>query len=216
MCYRFYIDLFFKKRIKKEITDRGILVPDGVFAALSEPRDVLPSENALVIAGPAVNPEQTGIPGPGQSATLSATSMGWGFSSPVSKGLLANARSESVREKPTFRESALLRRCAIPASGFYEWDEHKARYRFFRTDEELLWLAGIYRMENGLKRFTVLTREAAGAMIPIHPRMPVTLSGSEIGTWISDAGFMDDLFRREPGYIMREQDAGQISMKLGI
>ena len=214
MCYRFYIDLFFKKRIKKEITDRGILVPDGVFSTLSEPRDVLPSENALVIAGPGLG--QGTNPDHGHSAALSAASMGWGFSSPISKGLLANARSESVREKPTFRESALLRRCAIPASGFYEWDENKARYRFYRTDEELLWLAGIYRMENGLKRFTVLTREAAGAMIPIHPRMPVTLSGSEIGTWISDAGFMDDLFRREPGYIMREQDAGQISMKLGI
>ncbi len=51
MCYRFYIDLFFKNRVKKEITDKGILVPADGFAALSEPRDVLPSEKALVIAG---------------------------------------------------------------------------------------------------------------------------------------------------------------------
>ena len=202
MCYRFYIDLFFKNRVKKEITDKGILVPADGFAALSEPRDVYPSEKALVIAG--------------SRGALSAESMGWGFSNPVSKGLLANARSESIKEKPTFRESAFLRRCAIPASGFYEWDEYKARYKFFRTDEELLWLAGIYRMENGLKRFTVLTREAAGVMVPIHPRMPVTLSGFEINTWISDAGFMDDLFRREPRYLSRVQDGGQISMDLGI
>ena len=202
MCYRFYIDLFFKNRMKKEITDKGILVPADGFAALSEPRDVYPSEKALVIAG--------------SRGALSAESMGWGFSNPVSKGLLANARSESIKEKPTFRESAFLRRCAIPASGFYEWDEYKARYKFFRTDEELLWLAGIYRMENGLKRFTVLTREAAGPMIPVHPRMPVTLSGFEINTWISDAGFMDDLFRREPRYLSKVQDGGQISMDLGI
>ena len=202
MCYRFYIDLFFKNRMKKEITDKGILVPADGFAALSEPRDVYPSEKALVIAG--------------SRGALSAESMGWGFSNPVSKGLLANARSESIKEKPTFRESAFLRRCAIPASGFYEWDEYKARYKFFRTDEELLWLAGIYRMENGLKRFTVLTREAAGVMVPIHPRMPVTMSGFEINTWISDAGFMDDLFRREPRYLSKVQDGGQISMDLGI
>ena len=202
MCYRFYIDLFFKNRVKKEITDKGILVPADGFAALSEPRDVFPSENALVIAG--------------SRGALSAESMGWGFSNPVSKGLLANARSESIKEKPTFRESAFLRRCAIPASGFYEWDEYKARYKFFRTDEELLWLAGIYRIENGLKRFTVLTREAAGPMISIHPRMPVTLSGFEVNTWISDAGFMDDLFRREPRYLSKVQDGGQISMDLGI
>ena len=203
MCYRFYIDLFFKNRAKKELSDKGILVPDGEFASLSEPRDVYPSENALVIAG-------------SREAALSAQSMGWGFSNPVSKGLLANARSESIKEKPTFRESAYLRRCAIPASGFYEWDEYKARYKFFRTDEELLWLAGIYRIENGLKRFTVLTREAAGPMISVHPRMPVTLSGFEINTWISDAGFMDDLFRREPRYLSKVQDGGQLSMDLGI
>ena len=202
MCYRFYIDLFFKNRVKKEFSDKGILVPDGEFTTLSEPRDVYPSEKALVIAG--------------SRGGLSAESMGWGFSNPVSKGLLANARSESIKEKPTFRESAFLRRCAIPASGFYEWDEYKARYKFFRTDEELLWLAGIYRLENGLKRFTVLTREAAGPMISVHPRMPVTLSGFEINTWISDAGFMDDLFRREPRYLSKVQDGGQISMDLGI
>ena len=208
MCYRFYIDLFFKKKVKKEITDKGILVPAEGLAGLSEPRDVLPTENALVIAGSA--PGQSY----GQVGALTAATMGWGFSSPVSKGLLANARSETVRSKPTFSESALLRRCAIPASGFYEWDESKARYKFFRKDDDLLWLAGIYRTENGQNKFTVLTREAAGAMIPIHPRMPVTLSGSDIDTWIRDAGFMDELFRREPGYIMREQDAGQISMLL--
>ncbi len=202
MCYRFYIDLFFKNRVKKEFSDKGILVPDSEFTTLSEPRDVYPSEKALVIAG--------------SRGGMSAESMGWGFSNPVSKGLLANARSESIKEKPTFRESAFLRRCAIPASGFYEWDEYKARYKFFRTDEELLWLAGIYRMENGLKRFTVLTREAAGPMIPVHPRMPVTLSSFEVNTWISDAGFMDDLFRREPRYLSKVQDGGQISMDLGI
>ena len=202
MCYRFYIDLFFKKKFNKELSDRGILIPDGDFTTLLNPRDVHPSETALVIAG--------------SDRTVSATPMAWGFSNPIQKGLLANARSETIKEKSTFRESALLRRCAIPASGFYEWDINKARFRFFRNDEELLWLAGIYRQENGMKRFTVLTREAAGAMIPIHPRMPVTLTSNEIDPWIKDESSMDDIFRKEPKYIIREQDAGQISMDFDI
>ena len=204
MCYRYYIDLFFKRKFNNTARDRGLIVPENVLAKLAEPRDVHPSETALVIAG-----SRTG-------GTLMAEGMGWGFTSPMSKGLLANARSESVKEKPTFKESALLRRCVIPASGFYEWDAHKARFRFCRNDDELIWLAGIFRPENGLNRFTVLTRAAAGSMLGIHDRMPVTVEREEIPNWIGDPEYADRIIMREPGYLMREQDAGQVSMDLGI
>ena len=44
----------------------------------------------------------------------------WAKAAQASKGLI-NARAETLKEKPSFREAFKSRRCIIPASGFYEW-----------------------------------------------------------------------------------------------
>src|SRR5436190_8436408 len=52
--------------------------------------------------------------------------MRWGLlpawaKDPAKIGLLINARSESVNEKPAFRNAMRYRRCLVPADGYYEW-----------------------------------------------------------------------------------------------
>ena len=110
----------------------------------------------------------------------------WGFPQYQRSGVLINARSETVLEKPTFRDSFLHRRCVLPAAGFYEWDSQKHRYLFTQAQTPLLYLAGIYRPLAGANRFVILTTAANDAMRPIHDRMPVTIAHERIMDWCRD------------------------------
>lgn len=51
--------------------------------------------------------------------------MQWGFAGLQGKGLIINARCETAAVRPMFRESWTSRRCAVPASCYFEW-EHLA------------------------------------------------------------------------------------------
>lgn len=112
----------------------------------------------------------------------------------------ANARAESAYDKPTFRESAGLRRCLVPVDGYYEWSvEGRARIpHYFRAaDGGPLALAGLWSVTEGAsprRTFCVVTvapnREAAA----VHSRMPVLLMGAARRAWLSGRPFSPDDF----------------------
>lgn len=97
-----------------------------------------------------------------------------------------NARSESVHEKPSFRQAFKSRRCLIPADGYYEWATElgkiasKQPFFIHRNDSKTLAMAGVY--ENGTA--AIITKDATGSLAEIHNRMPLFLPMDEWELWL--------------------------------
>jgi len=104
---------------------------------------------------------------------------------------LINARAETILEKPSFRQSLATKRCLVPADGFYEWQQDKAKtpFRIGMKDDSLFAMAGLWsRWKDAegrtLDTFTIITTSANALMQPIHHRMPVILDVSDYKTWL--------------------------------
>lgn len=103
----------------------------------------------------------------------------WGF------GDMINARSETVSDKPLFRESwTRRRRCLIPANGFYEWKD-KQPFFIGRSDQGLFGLAGLWQKERDIVKFVILTKAADGPIKNLHDRMPVILRPDQAAAWFA-------------------------------
>lgn len=122
----------------------------------------------------------------GSDGRIETRKMCWGFR--ALKGnvdnLVFNARSETVAEKVMFRESFLYRRCVVPAAGFYEWNRAGEKAVFEPEKRETLYFAGVYRMEDGMPRFVILTTQANESMVKIHDRMPLIIKQEQIEEWL--------------------------------
>ena len=107
---------------------------------------------------------------------------------------LANARSETLAEKPAFRDLVEHSRCIIPASGFYEWKKERGvSYPFYITlpSRPLFGFAGLCDWwsdpETGELKptFTMVTCPSNTLVARIHNRMPVILSERDEADWLS-------------------------------
>ena len=122
--------------------------------------------------------------------------MQWGYHV-NNRPLLPNARMETAAIKPLFQTSWNDRRCIIPASWYYEW-EHFLRNDGKRTSgdkyliqpqgEQYTWLCGLYRMEDTLPHFVILTKEPSDDIKFIHDRMPLMIQEKDIDEWLSPDG----------------------------
>lgn len=143
----------------------------------------------------------------------------WGLVPPWAKdpsvgSRMINARSETVAAKPAFRQALRSRRCAIPASGFYEWTgDPRRRVPHAITVEglPLIAFAGLWERwkdasGKALETYTILTTAANRFVSPMHDRMPAILAGGDVDAWL--AGSPEDAWnaiRPYPDDAMRER-----------
>ena len=127
---------------------------------------------------------------PNRSGLRTVYPMKWGYSG---KSLLMNARSETAAEKPTFRDDWARHRCIVPASWYFEWEHYPGsdgkkhtgdKYMIHPKDSAVTWLCGLYRIENGLPVFVILTREPGETLRFLHDRMPLIMPDELVTEWI--------------------------------
>ena len=178
MCGRYWIDESDEIRTITEEMYRSPLV--SKWQNTSEIKtfgEVRPTDIVPVIA-------------PNRSGDRAVYPMKWGYSG---KSLLINARSETAAEKMTFRDDWARHRCIVPASWYFEWEHRPGKdgkkhlgdkYQIHPKDSALTWLCGLYRIENGLPVFVILTREPGEEIRFIHDRMPLIMPEKLVNEWI--------------------------------
>ncbi len=136
-----------------------------------------------------------------------------------------NARSDTVAEKPMFRDAFKRRRCIIPASGFYEWTGPKTDrqpHLFTAGDgSPLLAFAGLWdrwrdpATGDDVLSCTMIVSGASEWMQAYHDRMPILLNGGDIDAWLDGSMGQNDL-RPAAASALREWPVTKRLNKTGV
>ena len=177
---------------------------------LTTSRERLVDAFAIDEAGPELSPRWNVAPGQ-DVATVGCRADGhrelrlrrWGLvpgfaRDPRIASRLVNARAETAAVRPAFRDALRLRRCLVPADGFYEGAARgpgrapRQPYHIARPDGAPFAIAGLHerwRDEQGawLETCTLLTVSASDLVRPVHDRMPAILAERDLEAWLDPA-----------------------------
>ena len=114
-----------------------------------------------------------------------------------------NARSDTIREKPSYKKSINTQRCILVVDGFFEWrheDGKKLPYYIYPADEKVFYLGCIYnswvnKLTGEVRdTFSIITTDANPLMEYVHnskKRMPLILTKDDIAAWIDPSTKQD-------------------------
>ncbi|NQY93086.1 MAG: SOS response-associated peptidase [Campylobacteraceae bacterium] len=118
------------------------------------------------------------------------------------KSININARSETLFEKKSFRDSFKSKRCLIPVNGFYEWEKvDKERFPYFvkPINEGCFVLAGLWAQWHDVIKnekiisVALITTPPNEKIAKIHDRMPVILDQKDWKSWLDNNTSLEDL-----------------------
>ena len=105
---------------------------------------------------------------------------------------MINARSETLLEKPSFKNLVDTNRCIIVSNGFYEWDtKTKSPYFIYSTNNKIMAFGGLFsswtnQSNEIIHTFTIITTESNNTLSKIHHRMPLILNEGDDIKWINN------------------------------
>jgi len=196
MCGRYSVltedEIIEVRSIIQEISLR--LIRDDVENYGIRPGEVRPTDTAPIIAK-----ELDGI---------AFENAKFGFKGFDGKGVIINARSETIKDKRMFKGLLDVGRCVVPASEYYEWKNQdaasddiekrprkpkKIKHFVKDTEDNLLFFAGLYRDSDEGREFVIITKEPCGEVVDLHDRMPVCLHVNQIEPWLDGTLTPEDI-----------------------
>lgn len=196
MCSRYYLTEDFLSDLEHILKDLDVKLRQPLPVSAS---DIRPAMSAPIIYS--------------EAGQWIMTRSKWGFQGPKGSGIIINARAETVMEKPLFREAAANHRCLIPASGFYEWDQAKNKFRFASEKKETIYFAGIFTSEGEESRFVVLTTAANASMRTVHDRMPLILQPAVFADWLTDTSAAASIRNTVPAELEKCSEMEQLRLE---
>ncbi len=199
MCGRYA-----SSRRPEDLIEEFEVVADRTPAPLAADYNVAPTKEVYAVVE---RPPTKDSPDPPERQLRTLT---WGLvpswaKDPSIGNRMINARMETVADKPAYKRAFAVRRCLLPADGYFEWYPtdrttkagKPVKQPFFirPADGGVLAMAGLYEIwrdptlaEDDPGRFrwtcTVLTTQAEDSLGHIHDRMPLMVERDRWSQWL--------------------------------
>jgi putative SOS response-associated peptidase YedK len=115
-----------------------------------------------------------------------------------------NIRAESILA----RRGPIRRRCIEFADGFYEWSNRRPFYYTLKSGTPFAF-AGLWEPNGSAPSCDVATCEPNALVAPVHDRMPVILTGSNVDLWLDPQPLPPDV----AASILRPLDAALMQVR---